>query len=459
MNKRSPYEEQIAKQLNEVSLPDENFAWADMKRRLEEEDDDDRIIPFWLSGCLLWTLFGVVVIGLGWWMFRPEKRFERKKAELPKISASQEERHNNSSQKVVSQQDSTIFFESRLKQQDDTIQNHRKEIVGRINRKKNPGDSMTNKKSNKQGNRDEKKNGSGRVKHNVRPSDNKNLVSKIKRDDNDKPGPLQYHVGADSSEATSNQNVAVTKADFEKNKKDSSSQNTQSKKVNVDDSNSPSLSFAAGFSLHQQLPVNDQKLVPYNSEGRKGTLADYVPSVYLRMYKRNNWFIQAEFRYGAPQYTKEFLYQQITDTAQNGGITHSSSLKKTYYHQLPLTFNYFVSKNLSIGAGVVWNRFVSAISSQDVVKHNNITGIDSVISKGTILTSEITDTGYVFARSWSQALFVAEYKWKRFSVGAKYAIGLEPYIKFELQPGVTQQEKNSSVDIFLRYELWRSKKK
>jgi len=42
---------------------------------------------------------------------------------------------------------------------------------------------------------------------------------------------------------------------------------------------------------------------------------------------------------------------------------------------------------------------------------------------------------------------------------AKYAIGLEPYIKFELQAGVPQQEKNSSVDIFLRYELWRSKKK
>src|ERR1043165_6122496 len=120
MNKRAPYEEQIAKQLNEVSLPDENFAWADMKRRLEEEDDDDRIIPFWLSGCLLWTLFGVVVVGFCWWMFRPEKWFERKKAELPKISASQEERQNNSSQKVVSQQDSTIFFESRLKQQDDT---------------------------------------------------------------------------------------------------------------------------------------------------------------------------------------------------------------------------------------------------------------------------------------------------------------------------------------------------
>jgi hypothetical protein len=35
MNKRLPYEEQMAEQLKQVSLPDENMAWADMKRRLE----------------------------------------------------------------------------------------------------------------------------------------------------------------------------------------------------------------------------------------------------------------------------------------------------------------------------------------------------------------------------------------------------------------------------------------
>jgi hypothetical protein len=107
----------------------------------------------------------------------------------------------------------------------------------------------------------------------------------------------------------------------------------------------------------------------------------------------------------------------------------------------------------------MWNKFVSAISSQDIVQHNNLTGTDSIISKGTILVPKITDSGNVFVRSWFQALFEAEYKWKRFSVGARYAIGLEPYIKFELPAGVPQQEKNSSVDIFLRFELWRSKKK
>ena len=112
-----------------------------------------------------------------------------------------------------------------------------------------------------------------------------------------------------------------------------------------------------------------------------------------------------------------------------------------------------------MGARVVWSIFVSAVSSQDVILHNNSTGTDSIISKGTILVPKIADSGNVFVRSWFQALLQAEYKWKRFSVGAGYAIGLEPYIKFELPGQSPQEEKNSSVDIFLRYEVWAVKEK
>ena len=45
MSDRLPYEEQLVQQWNDLPLPDEDMAWADMKRRLEE-DDDDSIIPF-----------------------------------------------------------------------------------------------------------------------------------------------------------------------------------------------------------------------------------------------------------------------------------------------------------------------------------------------------------------------------------------------------------------------------
>src|SRR4029078_6060612 len=65
------------------------------------------------------------------------------------------------------------------------------------------------------------------------------------------------------------------------------------------------LSYSAGLSMQQLLPVAGQKPVPYNSQGRKGTLADYIPSIYFRVNKDQKWFIQGEFKYGAPQYPRE----------------------------------------------------------------------------------------------------------------------------------------------------------
>src|SRR5215467_14838863 len=111
MNKRQPYEEEIAKQLENVPLPDENMAWADMRRRLEE-GDDDRVVPFWLNSCLLWTLFGVIILSLGWWVFRPEKWFDRKTAEVNKVTPVSQTQleQNDSLQEKKTNQDTNIFF-------------------------------------------------------------------------------------------------------------------------------------------------------------------------------------------------------------------------------------------------------------------------------------------------------------------------------------------------------------
>jgi len=77
MSERLPYEEQLSQQWNDLPLPDENMAWADMKRRLEE-DDYKPLLPFWLRGCAGWGLLGLLLLGLGWWIVRPEKWFKGK---------------------------------------------------------------------------------------------------------------------------------------------------------------------------------------------------------------------------------------------------------------------------------------------------------------------------------------------------------------------------------------------
>jgi hypothetical protein len=120
-----------------------------------------------------------------------------------------------------------------------------------------------------------------------------------------------------------------------------------------------------------------------------------------------------------------------------------------------VSFNYYILPKLSLGTGVVWNKFYSAVYEQDITERNNITQIESTISKGIKQTKSDTS----LAKSYFQALFETQYKWKKFSIGARYSFGLEPYVTFTLPGSAPQEEKNSALQIFLRYEIWKSKAK
>jgi hypothetical protein len=149
--------------------------------------------------------------------------------------------------------------------------------------------------------------------------------------------------------------------------------------------------------------------------------------------------------------------QSVIDTGQNPVFTTitSTQLKKTFYHQLPVSFNYYVAKNWSLGGGIQWNSFSSAITEQEINKRRNANAQDSIASK-TILAQK-GDSAYQFRKSYFLGIVETEYKWKRFSAGARYTIGLQPYITFSLQGGPVQQQRSTSLQVFLRHQLWRSK--
>ena len=75
MSERLQYEQQLHQQWHDLPLPDENLAWADMKRRLEEKEDD-KILVWWRS-CLLWGLLLLGLMAAGWWIFQPERLFKK----------------------------------------------------------------------------------------------------------------------------------------------------------------------------------------------------------------------------------------------------------------------------------------------------------------------------------------------------------------------------------------------
>jgi hypothetical protein len=488
MNDRLPYEEQLAQQWNDLPLPDENMAWEDMKRRLED-DDDGGIIPIWLRGCGLWGLLAVVILGLGWWLIRPEKWWN-KEQETENVKAINQKAGNHNNRIKADDTIQVIKSADTEKQTGNTgdiLKNSSADSsLTRLDTRQKKTvliknvDDISVLVSNAQSKRKEtsskqqtaksgtEKNKRANNKKNQKQTESEQLTISIqqgatnKETGNDlvkvKINPvLAAKDSMDVTTVNTNKTDSVHKIPPDSIQKKAGEQTVKTNQQKKDSSNPKTISFSAGLAMHQLLPVGGQKLTPYNSLGRKASLADYIPSVYGRMYKNGKWFLQMEFRYGAPQYTKEFLYAQQSKLDSVGPLsfttTTSSKLKKTFYHQLPVTFNYFVLPGWSIGTGIVWNKFVSAISQQEVIRRNNITQQDSLVSNG--ITSDKNNSA--FAKSYFQAVFETQYRWRRFSLGARYSFGLQPYIKFTLPRSVQQEERNRSLQVFLRYELWKSK--
>ncbi|HTE32347.1 MAG TPA: hypothetical protein VK666_18325, partial [Chryseolinea sp.] len=93
-------------------------------------------------------------------------------------------------------------------------------------------------------------------------------------------------------------------------------------------------------------------------------------------------------------------------------------------------------------------------SEQDVRDINLITGSDSL--KQRRIVSVRNNTTLTFAKSYFHAAFETQYRYRRFSFAARYAFGLQPFIIFRLPGGLTQRERNQSLQVLLRYELFKS---
>lgn len=476
MSDRLPYEEKLAHQWTDLPLPDENMAWEDMKRRLEE-DEDDGIIPFWLRGCGLWGLLLIALIGIGWWLFWKPKNENKKEHTIIQLEA-------GSKKKKDEKKDSIRLINKPNERSNDNKRNDKDSIPVNKQIQKNKAITKSDKeiltenttrainktKIEEPFSKQRISNATRKIKT-EKQMIGKNDVSvtsgsELKAESNDPEQVIKKNNPAvivkDSSNGISvnARNTDTTRTDLKDSTRKKPHEETVKDNFPKKDSSKPrSISFSAGIAIHQLLPVDGQKLTPYNSQGRKGSLADYIPAIYFRMYKNDKWFLQSEFRYGAPQYNREIIYRQegILDTSGSTNTITSAKLKKIFYHQLPVSFNYFVLPNLSVGGGFVWNSFKGAVSEQDVVQRTVATGIDTVLSKGVILNNKKADSN--FARSYFQALIETQYRWKRFSFGARYSFGLQPYLKFTLPGGTQQNERNRSLQVFLRYELWKSKTK
>lgn len=225
--------------------------------------------------------------------------------------------------------------------------------------------------------------------------------------------------------------------------------------------NKKQLHISVGIGEQQAIRLSCDCVYPDDAYTTSSLVTDYIPSVYIKIQPAKKWFVQAEFKYKAPQYVQEQLYKENISNQPLNYIISTSVLKKVYYNQVPISFDYVIIPNLSVGVGMIYNSFAGQVSQNNVKKKLYGTAADSSISTSTE-TSTNGDSVLTFTKNSFQGLIEGQYEWNHFTFGARYAIGLQPYLKYNAPTsGTPTEKKNDALTVFIRFELWdsRSKKK
>jgi hypothetical protein len=215
--------------------------------------------------------------------------------------------------------------------------------------------------------------------------------------------------------------------------------------------------WSAGLTMQRQIRSANQQAYNRSYNGNKGILNDQLPSVYVRAQPGKRWFMQAEFRYAAPRLVPDFSYSRhtvINLDKETSTVTYER-LRKTYYHQLPFTFNYYIRKNWSIGAGASYAIFYRAIAEKEVVQVTP-SGTQT-IALNTMRISGFNDS--FLYRSQVLLLLQTEYQWKRLSVGLRYQRDAQPYIKYTMPDGKVVSKNNHALEALVRFRLWENRKR
>lgn len=213
------------------------------------------------------------------------------------------------------------------------------------------------------------------------------------------------------------------------------------------------LFISAGVGVQQSIPVGGQKQVSFNLNGQKNLFSDYIPSLFLRLEKDCTWYLQAEFSYATPRLVNDFSYSRQTraDTAQT--ITTNLLLKKVFYRELPFSFNYYLRPHWTVGAGATYSWFQGAITEKQTATRNlqNPTGF---VAKQIVPIERYTDS--FLYRSHSYLLLQTNYQWQSLSLGLRFSKDVQPYIKYTLPDGTVADKRNWSLELLVRLGLWKS---
>ena len=232
----------------------------------------------------------------------------------------------------------------------------------------------------------------------------------------------------------------------------------------LNDKKSKKIALAAGLGLNQFFTVGSQQYSAYNSSGTVGVISDYIPVPFVRAYFNKKLYLQLEAQFNTPQYTKQLLAQTETIYDTTGPVPvstqNSTYINKLFYFNLPLSIHYSPFNNFYIGAGLQFSQLKNGVGLFENKLYNS-SGTDSIskFKYASLNNDSVQNTVYneIKTNEW-RVLMDANYQWKNLVFGLRYNQALSNFINVQISSTQVTQARNSSLQLYLRYILWKNKK-
>jgi Outer membrane protein beta-barrel domain len=201
--------------------------------------------------------------------------------------------------------------------------------------------------------------------------------------------------------------------------------------------------WAVSIGFNQFVAIPNQHYSSANANGKNNFIDDYIPVPQLRYRLNDKWFVQAEVAFNSPQYSPELPIGIRTDSALFGQRIY---LRKLYYLRIPVSFYYRPVKQMYAGGGLQLAALTNAAAFSR----------DSIVA--TPLKNFSSNTTYQVINKNEIAVFVdLGYQWNNLSAGARYNQALNSFINTAV-PGIGNvKATNHSLQLYIRYTLWKSK--
>jgi len=229
------------------------------------------------------------------------------------------------------------------------------------------------------------------------------------------------------------------------------------------DKSKDAVGVVLGVALYQNFAISSNLSFNYNSSGNKGILMDYLPSVYGQYHFNNKMYIQAEVQFNMPQATPSLLLVHGEKETMVGGAGYhvyiNTYLRKLYYFNIPVNFYYSPAKNFYLGAGLQFSSFNSGLALVEKNYSPLVAGTGGPYTESTVVKFKKDSLGSLLSHSEFRFMLDVNYNYRWFTAGLRLNQALKDYINLSFYGNMASQDKNESLQLYLRFNVWDGRKR